>query len=75
MNGKKAKALRRIAEHLGTMGKTDKETSYNFHKHKAYHAPTGKINADGSPLMVTITPVTVVLANCVRKYYQQLKRA
>jgi len=73
MNGKKAKALRFMAKYVNR--DAAEETSYHFHKHKAYHAPTGKINADGSPLMVTITPVTVVLADCVRKYYQQLKRA
>lgn len=73
MNGKKAKAERRFAKMWAQPGTPD--ISYNYHKHKAYHAPTGKINADGSPLMVTITPVTVVLADCVRRYYQQLKRA
>ena len=73
MNGKKAKAARRFAKMWARPGTPD--ISYHFHKHKASHAPTGKINADGSPLMVTITPVTVVLADCVRRYYQQLKRA
>lgn len=72
MNQKKAKRIRRD---LKLVAPDLPKVSYKYENHKARHIPTGKLNADGSPLMVVYTPHTVRLGNCQRKHYQQLKRA
>lgn len=64
MRATKAKALRKA---FGT------DVQYDTIKHKAKPVQTG-FNADGTPSYVMMTPVTLVLADCGRKYCQEAKK-
>lgn len=70
MNAKKCKALRK---HLRATGVVP--TIYQSIERRAKLVPNGKLNEDGTQQMVVITPVTVVLGDCDRRYYQSLKRS
>jgi len=71
MRGKKAKALRRIAQ-FKTIGWPDKEYMIQA-RGRGYD--TGKINMDGSPI-IEYRPDSIRLVNgCTRFVYQKLKKA
>lgn len=70
MRAKKAKLLRKYAN----MAKTPKETSYQHIQHKPKSVWNGKLNEDGTKQFVKVVPITVVLDECARSLYQQLKR-
>lgn len=72
MRAVKAKQLRSIAGYAGKRGVPQRAYTHQQHRPKVIR--TGALNEDGTPRYATIHPVTVVLAICVRKTYQDMKR-
>lgn len=70
MNAKKCKAIRRRIGRLAL----NADTTYETIQRKPKVVATNQLNEDGTQKMVTIVPVTIVLGDCSRRYYQYNKK-
>lgn len=72
MNGKKARELRKVAR---SVLPNNKEVEHTLITHEKKDIETGRFNTDGTKELIPFIPQTLVLSpDCVRKYYQELKK-
>lgn len=72
MRGKKAKQLRSIAGYAAKRGVP--ELAYEAVQHRPKLVKLGRLNEDGTEKMGYITTSTVIMGECQRNIYQQMKR-